>query len=415
MESRYIAFTIPGFLLLIVIELLVQRAQGEVRYRFHDSITNMSCGVGSLLMDFAVRGVVAFGYLAVLSHARLFHIGMHSVWAWIVAAVLLDFSYYFFHRAGHRINAIWAMHAVHHQSEQYNLSAALRQSWFDPMIEWLMYLPLAVIGFPLEMYLVTVTANRLYQFWIHTRSVGRLGPLEWVLNTPSHHRVHHGIDPKYIDRNYGGIFIVWDRLFGTFQAEEEEPAYGTVKPLASWNAAWANLAEWSRLVELGRGARTWGERLSVLFRPPEWRPAAMGGAAVVPPVDHETRKLYDVTLPRALNGYVVVNFAAAITATILLMYEAPVIAFDGAVAGAVAIGASVIGWGALLQSRPWALAWEWGRLAAMASALVWFAKRGSIPPWLAGIGVTAAAVLAAWVTASARYATNDSTTSLQRS
>src|SRR5690606_31238042 len=151
-----------------------------------------------------------------------------------------DFAYYWWHRASHRISFLWAAHVVHHQSEDYNLAVALRQAWFTSLSSWVLNLPLAFLGVPPLVYGVCAALNTLYQFWIHTRLVGKLGPLEWVLNTPSHHRVHHGIDAPYLDTNYGGVFIVFDRLFGTFVEETHEPRYGTLDPIRSFDPVWAN-------------------------------------------------------------------------------------------------------------------------------------------------------------------------------
>ena len=171
---------------------------------------------------------------------------------WVAAIGLLfgvDFCFYWFHRIAHEYAAPWATHVVHHQSEEYNLAVALRQSAFEGCFAWVFYLPLAVIGFPPIWYVSMKAINLLYQFWIHTEAIDRLGPLEWVMNTPSHHRVHHARNPKYLDKNYAGMFIIWDRMFGTFQPEEEQPVYGITKPLQSWNPLWANLAAWVELFE----------------------------------------------------------------------------------------------------------------------------------------------------------------------
>ena len=139
---------------------------------------------------------------------------------------------------------MWGSHIPHHQSEEYNLSVALRQGVFQGCFFWLFYLPLAFIGFPPALFILMASIDTLYQFWIHTRTIGKLGPLEWVLNTPSHHRVHHAKNPKYIDKNHAGILIIWDRLFGSFVPETEEPRYGIIKPLRSYNPLWINMHGW---------------------------------------------------------------------------------------------------------------------------------------------------------------------------
>ena len=160
----------------------------------------------------------------------------------------VDCAYYWFHRIAHEYNAPWAGHVVHHSSEDYNLAVALRQGTFQGLFSWVFYLPLALLGFPPAWFAAMTSFDLLYQFWIHTRAIGKLGPLEWVLNTPSHHRVHHARNPKYLDKNYAGTLIIWDRMFGTFQAEEEEPVYGLTKPLEQLEPALGQPARLARPV-----------------------------------------------------------------------------------------------------------------------------------------------------------------------
>ena len=188
----------------------------------------------------------------------------------------IAFAYYWFHRSSHRINFLWAAHVVHHQSEEYNLAVALRQSSLQPFFSWVFYLPLAILGFPPKMFFTLVAVNVLYQFWIHTRLLGRLGPFEWILNTPSHHRVHHGQNPQYIARNHGGTLIIWDRMFGTFQVEEETPRYGLKRDFDSQNPFVVWISEIPGLYRDIRRAQSWRSALQYLIRPPGWHPPAKG-------------------------------------------------------------------------------------------------------------------------------------------
>jgi sterol desaturase/sphingolipid hydroxylase (fatty acid hydroxylase superfamily) len=173
----------------------------------------------------------------------------------------------------HEINAIWATHIVHHQSEEYNLTVALRQSWFQAFFSTLFYLPLAWIGFDPITTVTVIAFNTLYQFWIHTELIKNMGWFEWIFNTPSHHRVHHGSNPEYIDKNHGGTLIVWDRIFGTFQAEQVAPVYGITTPLRSWNPFHANFHYWNDLIQLSARASRATDKLKVFFAAPGWQPA----------------------------------------------------------------------------------------------------------------------------------------------
>jgi hypothetical protein len=207
---------------------------------------------------------------------------------------------------------LWAGHAVHHQSEEYNLTTALRQSWLEATMAWPFYLPLALLGFPPVMFVLASTFNSLYQFWIHTRTIGKLRPIEGVLNTPSSHRVHHGIDPEYIDKNYAGMFTIFDRVYGTYKAEEREPTFGTVKPLASFNPLWANLEGWARIFGIARRTSRIRDKLYAFIAPPEWLPQDLGGVQTVPPVDHATYTKYSVTraLSIALTIWILVSLVS---------------------------------------------------------------------------------------------------------
>lgn len=229
---EYIALSIPLFFLLMGIELAWSAWSGRKVYRFNDFVANLGCGIGSQVVGAFTKTMVFAVYLWVYDHGRLFTLE-NSVLTWIATFLLIDLLYYWFHRLSHEINFLWAAHIVHHQSEEYNLSVALRQSWWQGLFSFWFYIPVAVLGVHPVTILTVGAFVTLYQFWIHTKALGKLGPVEWLFNTPSHHRVHHGSDPKYIDRNHAGTLIIWDRLFGTYQVEEEEPLYGITTPLGT--------------------------------------------------------------------------------------------------------------------------------------------------------------------------------------
>ena len=400
MEEKYVAFAIPFFLVAMAIELVVSRLQGESRYALQDSINNLSCGVGQQVLEPFLRVFGLAGYLFIYDRLRLATIPISSVWGWVALLFAVDLAYYAFHRASHRVNFLWASHVVHHQSEEYNLSVALRQSWIEVLFQPAFYLPLALLGFSPAAYLAMTTLNTLYQFWIHTRAVKRIGPLEWILNTPSHHRVHHGINPKYIDKNYAGVFILWDRLFGTFQDEEEEPVYGTVKPLASWNPLWANAHYWVEMAQMARATSRGVDRLKVWFMPPEWRPRDLSnglGYVTIPEASRATQTKYARVVDPGLSAYIALGFALVATATAIFLWFAA-----SAPAGALAIVcalivATLVTWGALFEEKRWGVPAEVARLVATALAAAWLSRES--PSFVAiTIGTSAASlVMVAWV------------------
>ena len=276
-----IYWTIPIFLAFIALELAAlawRRRRGlETRgYERTDTAASLAMGVGNLVVTAGWKPV-AVGALFLVYEFRLFEIDAKAWWAWALLIVGDDFCYYWFHRFSHRVRAGWAGHVNHHSSTYYNLSTALRQSWTSPLFKVWFYLPLALLGFHPLMIVTAQAISLLYQFWIHTEAIGRLGPLEWVLNTPSHHRVHHGANAEYVDRNYGGILIVWDRLFGTFEPERAPARYGLRKTFDSRNPFRIAFHEWADLLREARATRRWRDRLLLFAMPPGWRPHRQHG------------------------------------------------------------------------------------------------------------------------------------------
>jgi len=397
MDALAIALSVPVFFLLIALELTLSRRRRERAFAFHDSVNSLSCGVGQQVIGLLTAAAKAAGYALVYERFHLTTISPRSPVAWIVLLFAVDFAYYVYHWASHRVNFFWATHVVHHQSEEYNLSTALRQSWFTSFTSWIFYLPLAVIGFPTTMFVAMYTLNTLYQFWIHTRIVHRVGFLEAFLNTPSHHRVHHGTDPIYIDKNYAGIFIIWDRLFGTFQEEVREPVYGTVHPLASWNPFWANLEPFVNLAAATRRPRRLRDKLFTLIAPPEWRPADLGGNVTIPDVSRATQRKYDTLAPRGLDAYVGVVFTLLVGGTTALLAFQSKLSADGQALAAASILFGLLTPGALFEARRWAVPLEWLRLGLLVAFAAWLARGSALQiPVIAGAG-GAALVLAIWV------------------
>jgi len=362
MDKGPIELAIPVFFLLIGVEVVAARLLERDAYRFSDSLNDLSCGILQQVLGVFLKTALFAGYAWLFSRWRVATIPASAAWAWLACFLGVDFLYYWFHRWSHEVNAGWAAHVVHHQSEEYNLTVALRQSAFQPLFSSFFYLPLALLGFPPAMFLATVSLNTLYQFWIHTRLVGRLGPLEWVLNTPSHHRVHHGRNPRYIDRNHGGTLIVWDRLFGTFEAEAGEPVYGITRPLASWNPVWANLHYWVEMWQVARLTARPLDRLRVLWKPPGWRPDDLGGFVAPPEVDRGSYRKFEVPLPRRTQLYVLAQFVVVNLGAVAFLYQGAHLGTAARVAAALGILASLVSLGGLLDRRRWAAPLEALRL-----------------------------------------------------
>lgn len=369
MDAIYIILAIPVFVVTILVELAWDLRKKRGYYNLADTLSCLSCGIGQQILLPFVGGFGLVVYQVVLKHCALFQLPMSALWAWVLAFLVDDFLYYVYHRSSHRVNVLWATHAVHHQSEEYNLSVALRQSWFTSLTSWIFYLPLAVMGVPFVMFVIVRTFNTLYQFWIHTRAVPKLGFLEWFLNTPSHHRVHHGINPRYIDKNHAGILIIWDRLLGTFIEEDSEPVYGTVKPLASFNPVWANFEEFVRLWQMSKQTRRIRDKIWIWFAPPEWRPADLGGVVSVPEITQADQHKYRVTPPLSVSMYTVLSFTLMLAAgTYLLSIEAtlrPV--YHVLYLAELMLGLLTIS--ALGEGKPWAKSVELFRFASLLAAV----------------------------------------------
>ena len=359
----YIILSIPVFFILIGVELLIARLRKLHIYRFNDAVTNISCGIVQQITIALSKTVLIVGYVYLFRNFRLFDIP-DTWWTWVLLFIGVDFCYYWFHRLSHEINVFWGAHIVHHQSEEYNLSVALRQSSFQGFISMIFYLPLAWIGFNPVAFVTVNAFQTLYQFWIHTKLIGKLHPaVELIFNTPSHHRVHHGRNPKYIDRNHGGTLIIFDRMFGTFQAEEEKVIYGVTKPLASWNPLWANIDYYADLWSALRQRMSWPERLRMLIAYPGWKPVHLNGASGE--MDTPGDAVYDTTASARVNVYVFVQFALTLGLTTLLLFTFSSQQVLTRTLLSLWILISVMSHGGLFETKRWSLWLEILRLIAL--------------------------------------------------
>ena len=273
-SSIIITLAVPAFFILIFIELIYGLASGKSNYRLNDTFTSISLGLISRyipLLGLGIQGA-AFAYVAQYYNLKLF--SPSSVWVWVFAFFLYDFCYYWMHRLHHEVKVLWATHVVHHHGEEFNLSTALRQTSTGFLWKWIFYLPIFIVGIPPEVFVTVAGVNLVYQFWVHTEHIPKLGWYEYVFVSPSNHRIHHAQNKHYVDANYGGVFILWDRIFGTYKEEMEElkPIYGTAKPLRSWNPFKANLDIFREMLLDSSRTKSFKDKIRVWFSRPNWRP-----------------------------------------------------------------------------------------------------------------------------------------------
>ena len=314
----------PVFLLLIGLELVVGLKRGRNTYRLADALASIGLGIASQLVGVFTKLAAIGVYTLVFTHLAPWQLPGDVWWVWLGALLLYDLLYYWYHRLGHRVALMWAAHAVHHQSEDYNLSTALRQTGSGFLVGWLFYLPMALLGFPPLVFAVVALVDLLYQFWVHTEQVGSLGWFDRWFCAPSNHRVHHAVNERYLDKNYGGILIVWDRLFGTFEPEDpREPCvYGTRSALRSWNPLAANLQVYRELGLDTWRASSWGDRLRIWVEPPGWRPADVAARWPKPAFDLGAVTRFDPPVPPAAALAALLLFGALLGATALFLWNA---------------------------------------------------------------------------------------------
>jgi sterol desaturase/sphingolipid hydroxylase (fatty acid hydroxylase superfamily) len=362
---------IPVFLALAVLEAAAASRRMGTQYKLGDLVSGLGCGT----LDQVVNLAVGAGFLVVYSflsrHAAILDLPSHSLVTWIAAVLLHDLAYYLFHRASHRVNILWAAHAVHHQSEDYTFAVSLRQGAIATWVSYLFYLPLAILDVPVEVFVVVHGVYQVYQFLVHTRFIPGLGPLEHVLATPVLHRVHHGRDAEFLDKNYGGFFIIWDKLFRSFAPYTREPDYGVTAGISSWSPFWANLHPYAELARRARRAPSRRDALALWLRPPEWRPSWWDGTDV-------RMRGYGPPVARAVAVYALVQLGAATGAAVALLW--PRLVTTGAVRFALValVLSSLATVAAYWDDRAWARRAEAFRLGAIAGGAAALALAGAI-------------------------------------
>jgi len=380
-----ILYAFPVFLLTMAVEAWLLRRQGRPGYDVPDALTSLHAGVLSQVAGTFTKLLTFAIYVLVYQQFAIGSWPTDNWLIWVVALVAYDFGYYWAHRLGHEVGIMWAAHNVHHSSEHFNLSTALRQSSTGGLFGWVVYLPLAVLGLPPMMLAIVGLTNLLYQYWVHTELIGRLGWLEYVLVTPSNHRVHHGQNDYCIDRNYGGMFIVWDRLFGTYADEraDEPVVYGVRKALKSYDPVWANIHHYVDLAREARETSGWRNKLMVWLAPPGgWHDEK------VQPFDAAKFVAFAPPAPADVKRYAIVHYLALVLmlAHFLLVQAGLDMASRLAYAGVILGSAVAIG--GLLEGKVWAFRVEAGRVTALIAAIIVWPVWFTLPtPFAARVGM----------------------------
>ena len=267
-----IHYAIPFFIITVIIEIIVDAREKTKLHETKDTITSITMGLGNVFLGLLSKGIVFGAFIYIYDHFRLFTIPF-DWWAWVLILFAEDFSYYWFHRVSHENRFFWASHVVHHSSQHYNLSTALRQTWTGGFLSFVFWLWLPLLGFHPVMILAQMSVSLLYQYWIHTELIKKMPAwFEAIFNTPSHHRVHHAVNPQYLDRNHAGIFIIWDKLFGTYEPEVEKPVYGLTTNIGTFNPLYVAFHEWVNMFkDAFTSEASFGKRLLYFIKPPGWR------------------------------------------------------------------------------------------------------------------------------------------------
>ncbi|PLW68672.1 sterol desaturase family protein [Pseudohalioglobus lutimaris] len=372
-------YAVPVFVVAMLMELAYGIYRGRNTYRLNDSVSSLFLGVLSQARRLVTLGVGGYVYYLVTQYVSLSQMDSGKAWTWVLAFVLYDFCYYWLHRLGHERTILWAAHVAHHQSEEYNLTTALRQTSTGFLLGWIFFIPLFLIGIPAEVFVTVASLNLLYQFWVHTEHIPKLGWYEWVFVTPSNHRVHHAQNDIYMDRNYGGVFILWDRLFGTFQEElDEEPVvFGIRGPLHSFNPLHALTHVYVDMAMDSWRTRNWRDKLRVWVARTGWQPADVAATYPRHKNDLSTFTKYDPKVPAVVSWY---GFFQLVAVVVLL---------DWLLKTELGYWAGFVGWAMLLgttmtttlwlEARPvnGLIRWEQLRLVLVFVLLVVTALQGA--------------------------------------
>ncbi len=372
---NYVFLAIPFFWLLIAVEVTYDTYRKTGYYRINDFISSINAGIISRVDDIFRKLLPLAIYAFIEANFAIFDFA-ESTALWIFAFVFYDFCYYWRHRFGHLYNFFWAAHVVHHSSEEYNLSTALRQS-SSSLMTWIFYVPMALMGIDPIMLVTVGGLNLIYQFWVHTRFIPKLGFLEWFFITPSNHRVHHAINDQYIDRNYGGVFILWDRMFNSFQEElDDEPCiYGIRKPLHNWNPLWMNVHFYVQLMRDAWYTKRWQDKFLIWIKPTGWRPEDVKERFPLSDFDKDKFIKYDNVIPVFNKFYALFQQITLLVITYIFLTNMGSINISQQIQFGMFVLLSSYSLGALTEGYRWAASLEYFRYLA----LLFFAYHYSMP------------------------------------
>ncbi|KAI8064386.1 fatty acid hydroxylase superfamily-domain-containing protein [Gongronella butleri] len=429
----FIAEAIPFFVMTITIETLAlavlkggaymkkERSWDAHRFSVNDLVGSIGAGMLQQISQFFIYNITVASYLYVYNHFRVVDLDPKNIYVWIAGFLIVDLGYYAFHRAAHEVNLFWATHVVHHSSEYYNQSTALRQSIFQSYCSWIFDLP-AALFLPPSLYAVHKQFNTLFQFWIHTEMIGNLGPLEYIINTPSAHRVHHGRNPYCIDKNYAGTLIIWDILFGTFELERVAPAvqsekdtervaYGLTHPINTFDPLTIQFHHLRHVLTTCWSTPGFSNKFKVLFYGPGWHDDTprTGLLEEIPPIAKDIPPAkYDLSVPTSINVYVLVHFALLIAANAITLNgkKSQPMEYHVIVLVSAYVLGSLTSFGRIFDHKPLAIATECLRNLAAAGILAATSLLtplvGQAAPYLAGFHVFSALFL---LVAQKNYAT----------
>ncbi|WP_153800692.1 sterol desaturase family protein [Foetidibacter luteolus] len=360
MQINILAFAVPLFISLMVLEYLVAKKKKLDYFSLHNSIANISIGIAERICDVLVTGSFYFVYDYLQKNYGLITI-KPGIILWIVLLLCTDFIWYWYHRLAHEVNLLWAVHVVHHQSEDFNYTVSARITVMQAVVRTGFWAVLPLLGFPAGMITSMLLIHGIYPFFIHTRLIGKLGILEYILVTPSHHRVHHASNEKYLDKNYGDVFIIWDKLFGTFQKEEEAPVYGLTKPLNTYSFLWQHFHFYIELWLSIKAAKTWKEKISVAFARPE---------KIDPSLREKAEKIFHIqknpaAITKPLNNYVIWQMAILLSALFLFILFEHHFDISVKLIFTTAVIITLINCGAIMEQKNWVFYLEISRLVVL--------------------------------------------------